>query len=185
MRGIRISSRYAKSLLSLCVEQGKVDAAYSDMMSVASTIKGSRDLGVLLNSPVVKPDKKVRILEAIFGKELSPITMAFITLLTNKGREGLLHEVAESFISQVKLHKNISSVSLISAARLDEATRASILSLAGTLTNGKVELTEKIDTDLIGGFILQAGDQQIDASIATEINQLKREFKKNPYVAEL
>ncbi|MCC6599686.1 MAG: ATP synthase F1 subunit delta [Crocinitomicaceae bacterium] len=185
MRGIRISSRYAKSLLSLCIERGKVDEAFSDMTAVFNAIDGSRDLSNFLKSPLIKPDKKINILTAIFGNQIGQLTMSFVSLLTKKGREALLAEIAESFISQVKEYKNISSVILTTAVKLDESTRAKIVALAGKLKNGTVELKEEIDQTIIGGFVLQAGDKKIDASVVSELKELRREFEKNPYVAEL
>jgi F-type H+-transporting ATPase subunit delta len=55
--------------------------------------------------------------------------------------------------------------------------------LAGELAKGKaIELVEKVDASLIGGFILKVGDSRVDASVSGEIKNLKREFEKNPYV---
>jgi F-type H+-transporting ATPase subunit delta len=185
MTGIRISSRYAKSLLNLSFERNCMDAAYADMQLVHKVIDENRELEVLLNSPVVKTDKKVKILDAIFQGKLDPLTHGFIKLLTEKGREGFLKEVAQSFIHQVKAHKNITEVELISAGVLDEATRNKALDAVRMLAKGEVALVEKIDADLIGGFILRVADKQIDASISGRIRQLRRDFSENPYIPEI
>lgn len=184
MRGIRIASRYAKSLLQLAIEQGQVDAAYNDMKLVQATIASSRELSLLLANPIVKTDVKVKILEKIFSGT-SALVKAFITLLANKGREALLQEVAASFVEQVKRHKNITSVDVISAVALDESSKNKVLALAKKMAGGEVDLQERVDADLIGGFILRVGDQQVDASVSSEIRDLRRSFEKNPYVAQL
>jgi F-type H+-transporting ATPase subunit delta len=186
MKGIRIASRYAKSLLSLSLEKGKVDEVYADMQLVGTTIHQSRDLELLLLSPVIKTDTKVKVLTLVFGSKIGEISNAFLTLLTKKGREGMLGEIAQSFVDQVKAHKQIVSAKLVTAAPIDAETRSTINALATKLAAGKsVELVEKVDETLIGGFILNVGDQQIDASISGEIKSLKREFEKNPYVPEI
>jgi F-type H+-transporting ATPase subunit delta len=185
MRGIRISSRYAKSLLSLCVEKGQVDIVFTDMKMIHQTIVDSRDLELMLLSPIIKPDTKTRILDKVFGASISPITKTFLTLLTNKGRENMVMEIASSFVEQVQRHQDITSVDVVSATALDEATRAKVLALASQLAHGKVQLTERINPELIGGFVLRVGDQQVDTSIFNSIRNLKREFAENPYVAEL
>jgi F-type H+-transporting ATPase subunit delta len=59
------------------------------------------------------------------------------------------------------------------------------LSKAQSLTTETVTIQEKIDSDLIGGFIIRVGDKQMDASIASQIKQLKRDFSENEYVSEL
>ena len=96
MKGIRIASRYAKSLLYLSLEKGKLDEVYADMQLVGATIDQSRDLELLLLSPVIKTDTKVKVLTLVFGSKIGEISNAFMTLLTNKGREGMLGEIAQS-----------------------------------------------------------------------------------------
>jgi F-type H+-transporting ATPase subunit delta len=73
----------------------------------------------------------------------------------------------------------------VSAAPLDEETRNKIEALASQMAHGNVELTERIDSSLIGGFILRVGDNQVDTSIYNSIRNLKRGFAENPYVAEI
>lgn len=183
MKGIRISSRYAKSLLLLSMEKGKTDEVYADMMLVSRTIAENRELKVLLSSPVIKPDTKMNVLNALFASKVNEISKMFMELLTRKGREGMLGEIAVSFVAQVKEHKNIVPAHVVSAVALDNETRTTIEKLAAKLTHGKtIELEEKVDAALIGGFVLQVGDHRVDASVSGEIKNLKREFEKNPYV---
>ncbi len=185
MSGIRIASRYAKSLLNLCNERGVLDAAQADMKLLEVAMDGNRDLRVMLSSPVVKADKKIEILHMIFKDKLSEITMAFITLLAKKGREGLLHEVAESFNLQVNIFKGISEALVTSAVPLDASSRQRILDAAIKLAGTKVELKEKVDPALIGGFILKVGDKQVDTSLVSRLKLLRREFADNPYIPEI
>ncbi|MEZ4798487.1 MAG: ATP synthase F1 subunit delta [Flavobacteriales bacterium] len=185
MKGPRIASRYAKSLLILCQEKNAVDAVLADMEMVGNTITGSRDLELLLLSPVIKTDTKVKVLDKVFGNHVGEITKAFMTLLTNKGRESMLSEIATSFVAQVKEFKNIVTAKVISAAPFDAETQNVVKALAEKLAAGKsIELEQKIDADLIGGFVLTVGDHQVDASVSGEIKNLRREFEKNPYVPE-
>jgi F-type H+-transporting ATPase subunit delta len=185
MRGIRISSRYAKSLLNLCIERGETDQVYEDMKLVYRAVTGTRDLRVFLESPVIKSDKKNAALEKVFGGSVSRTTMGFMSLLTHKGRESMLQEIAESFIAQVKTHKNITSAKVVSAVSLDEKSRAAITGKVQELAPGTIELEEKVDPELIGGFVLQVGDFQIDTSILTNFRNLRRDFSENPYIPEL
>jgi len=185
MKGIRISSRYAKSLLNLCIEKEAVDIVFADMKMIHTAIANSRDLELMLLSPVIKPDTKNTVLKKVFGAHISPITATFLELLTNKGRENMVMEIAGSFVAQVKRHQNITTVDLVSAAPLDEETRSKIETLASQMAHGNVELTERIDPSLIGGFILRVGDNQVDTSIYNSIINLKRGFAENPYVAEI
>ncbi|MFM7727274.1 MAG: ATP synthase F1 subunit delta, partial [Flavobacteriales bacterium] len=132
---------------------------------------------------VVKADKKVDILHKLFDGKLSAITMGFITLLTRKGREGYLPEIVTSFLSQLRKHQGITVAEVTSALVLDTGSRTKMLDAATKLAGGKVELVEKVDASLIGGFVWKVGDKQIDSAIANRIKALKREFAENPYIA--
>jgi len=185
MSGIRIASRYAKSLLDLCIERNEINAAKADMVMLHGIMEESRDLRMMLSSPVVKADKKVDILHKLFDGKLSAITMGFITLLTRKGRESYLPEIVTSFLNQLRKHQGITVAEVTSAVALDESSRAKMLESATKLAGGQVELLEKVDASLIGGFVLKVGDKKIDSAIANRIKALKREFAENPYIAEM
>jgi F-type H+-transporting ATPase subunit delta len=121
----------------------------------------------------------------VFEGKLSALTMGFITLLTRKGREGYLPEIVESFVNQLRRHQGITVAEVVSAVALDAASRTKMLESAKKLAGGEVELVEKVDPTLIGGFVLKVGDRQIDSAIANRIKALKREFAENPYIAEI
>jgi F-type H+-transporting ATPase subunit delta len=104
--------------------------------------------------------------------------MAFLKLITKNGREGLLPEIAEAFAALVRESKGIVSVSLISAAPLDASTKDAITKKVQGLVSGQLEIEEKIDESLIGGFVVRMGDTQIDASVASQFNKLKQRLTR-------
>lgn len=181
----RVASRYVKSLLDLAITQGSLDKVHADMNLFNSTIQKSRDLELMLKSPVIKHDKKLAILEAIFKGKVNALTMAFIEILTRKNREPLLPEIAGEFHNAFNVYKGIGKASVTTAVALDEKTRKEFEEMVKQLSNKKeVELDEKIDKDLIGGFVLNVEDKQIDASIRNNLKKLKLKFSENPYIKE-
>ncbi|HEU4719169.1 MAG TPA: ATP synthase F1 subunit delta [Bacteroidia bacterium] len=184
MTGTRVSYRYAKSLLDLSLEKGQLEQVHEDMQLVLNTIRGSRDLELLLKSPVIKTDKKDDILKAIFGGKIGVITTAFIDILTRKRREGYLESVADSFVNQYKKHKKILTAVVTTALGLDESLREQVVNVVKQGGKSEVELQEKVDANIIGGFILRVGDNQVDASIIRQIKNLERTFNENPYIKD-
>ncbi len=182
----RLASRYAKSLLDIAVEQNAVDAALQDIKMMNEVCDSSRDFTNLLRSPVIKPDKKQSILDAIFGDKLHPLVQAFVKLLVNKGREENLPEIAEAFISQYKEMKNIKTVMLTTATAVSaEVKDAIIKKITGSLNASSIEVVERVDADIIGGFILQMDDKLIDASVRRDLNDIKAQFQQNIYVSPI
>jgi F-type H+-transporting ATPase subunit delta len=139
----------------------------------------------MLKSPVIKHDKKLAILEAIFKKKVNALTMAFIEILTRKNREPLLPEIANEFHNAYNNYKGIGKARVTTTVAMDAKTRQQFENIVKQLSNRKeVELEEKVDKDLIGGFILNVEDKQIDASIKNNLKKLKLKFSENPYIKE-
>ena len=179
MKGSLAAKRYAKSLLSLALEQGAVDAVHTDMLLVRQAITDSKELKSLLVSPIVKSDKKTAILSEIFKGKISELSDKFIALVTSKGRESFLPSIAVAYEEAYRTHKNISTVEVTSAIALSEEQKKKILALAAKQGVENAEVVEKVDPSLIGGFVMRMGDRQIDTSISNKINALKQELIKN------
>jgi F-type H+-transporting ATPase subunit delta len=182
----RLATRYAKSLIELAQEKGKLEEVHNDVLLIDSVVKSSAEFRVFLKSPIVNVDKKLGVLNKVFGTRISEITGKFITLLTQKGREGYLHEIAEAFIIQYNLIKNITPVKIISAVKLDKSTIDTMLSdLKKKEGLGEIQLTETIDESLLGGFVLLYGDKQIDSSVRTSLQKLRNLVEDDSYIKNI
>jgi F-type H+-transporting ATPase subunit delta len=177
MKGSKVASRYATALLEIAIEQNKIDQISGDMQFLLETSKETRDFQLLLDSPIVKGDKKIAIFTEIFG-QFEDASMSFLKLITENGRENFLPSIAEAFDIQVKEYKGIVPVLLISAVELDASTKKKILDKVDQSVDGQLEVTELIDESLIGGFIVRMGDKQIDASVASQFNDLKQRLTR-------
>lgn len=184
MEGTRVAARYAKSFIDLTMEQGILEQAYADMKLIAEVATENPELIALLKSPIIKTDKKQAILKDIFGAKINKVTAAYLQLITSRRRETYLPEVAEEFINQYKEKKKILTAVIITANGIDDNIREKVMDLVKDSGNTEVVLKEQVNKALIGGFILRIGDKQVDASIARKLNNLKRNFKENPFVKE-
>lgn len=183
MSNPRVASRYAKSLLDLAIEKGQLEPVYADMLYLQRLTKESRDFLTLLRSPVVKADLKNKALQMVTKGNVSELTSAFITLMVNKTREAVLPEIITAFISQYRVHKGIQVIKLTTAVPVSSAVKSAILEQVKKSTEGKtLELQEVVDPKIIGGFILQAGDKLIDASVSYDLFNVSRQFENNDFI---
>lgn len=180
MKETKVAIRYAKSLINLSQEKNQLDAVNADMSMIASTCEQNHELVVVLNSPVIKTDKKINILNAIFKDKVSPMTAGFLTLMCAKKREYLLPEIAVQFASQFNEIRGIVTAFVKSAVPLDDNIKSQIKAKIGVDT--PIEFKEIIDPSLIGGFIVRVGDKQFDGSIARSLVELRKTFNKNEYI---
>lgn len=180
-----VATRYAKSLLELAIEKGQLEKVYADMLYVQNVCHSSKDFVNMLNSPIIHTDKKLAVLKSIFSNNISDITLGFFNVLTAKRRENYMGDIAKSFVAQYKEYKHITTAVITSATGIDASAREKILGLVKEHAKGEVELVEKVDKDLIGGFVLRIGDKQVDASISRKLNELRKSFSENPHTINI
>lgn len=185
MQDTIVAVRYAKSLLTLAKEQNQLEEVNKDMILFAKTAFENPQFVRILKSPVITHDKKKAILSSIFSGKTGKMTLAFMDLLAKKGREGYMPQIADAFMKQYKILKGIQEAEVITATDISTIQKEELHNLVKKLSGkSTVELIEKIDKSLIGGFILKVGDQQIDQSVKGKISSLKNKFKENPYISK-
>jgi len=185
MQNPRLASRYAKSLVDLASEKGQLEAVRADMLVLQQIIRGSRDVANLLKSPIIKPDKKQKILSAILEGKISDITAAFIRLLVTKNRESSLAEITTEFARQYNQLKNISKVKITTAIPLDSAILGAIKQKVEAGTDKTIEMETVVEPDLIGGFVLETEDRLYDASVLRDLKDIRKQFTQNIYTPNI
>ncbi|WP_346236530.1 ATP synthase F1 subunit delta [Niabella insulamsoli] len=179
----RLAYRYAKALLDIAVEKSQLDKVFADVQWLQAVCKSSSEFVNLLRSPIIKADKKQKIVEAVAKDHVGEITSGFIRLLISKSRESHLPEMLNEFVVLYKKHNNINTVKLTTAVAISDAVKQSIIAQVKKAAGvEKVELEEKVDPNIIGGFVLEMGDRMVDASIAYDLREVAKQFKNNDFI---
>ena len=147
-----VATRYAKSLLDLSVEKGQLEAVYADMLQVKSVCDGSKEFVNFLNSPIIKADKKIATIKAVFEGKLNAITSGFLTIVASKRRESVVPEIANEFIEQYRSHKNILTAVVTSANGLDAATKQKALDLVADSQRNLDDISEYLGYSDMANF---------------------------------
>jgi F-type H+-transporting ATPase subunit delta len=176
MSNYRVITRYAKSLIEIADEQNSLDAVIGDVKGILESFK-NRDLFLLVKSPIVKPAVKQKVFSQIFEGRISEVTFSFITILIRKGRERILQDILNGVLDQYRIIKGITKVELITAVPADkEITDQLVSALKSSSSINEVELTTKVNPELIGGMIIDFGDHIIDSSVKHELSLIKKRF---------
>ncbi|NMH89290.1 ATP synthase F1 subunit delta [Flavivirga algicola] len=178
MAGARAAIRYAKAVLSLASDQKSAEAVNNDMKLIADTIAESKDLSETLQSPVISSSVKKAVLLEIFKKS-DKTTLSLVDTLVNNNRIDILGQVALKYNQLFDESKGIELATVTTAIALTADLKKKVLAKAKELTGKNVEVENIIDESILGGFILRIGDIQYNASIANQLNKLKREFTLN------
>jgi len=170
-----VATRYAKSLIDIAVEQNKLEKIHDDMQGFKSSL-ASRDLVMMLKSPIINSSKKIDAFNAVFGDKMDETTMSFFNLVMKKGREAALPEIAKSFIEQYRAKKNISSAKVITATKLSQEKLDAIKASLSKSGNTTFEVEDEVDESLIGGFVIEMGDKIYDASVKHKLDKIRKTF---------
>jgi F-type H+-transporting ATPase subunit delta len=177
MKGVRVAPRFAKALLSLSEELKAEKAVAEDMRLITDTISDNRELGLLLQSPILNADKKISVLTKIFEGKVHDVTIKFVTLLTNKKREGALEAIADSYLHYFRIANDVVKAEVVSAVELSKANKDAVIAKIKERFSAKeIELSESVNQDLIGGMVVKVNDLQLDMSISGKITGLRKEL---------
>lgn len=183
MSEYRVAGRYAKSLLELAQEKNILDTVLNDMKSFSKVYEENSSLAHALSSPVINSDKKLAVLKQVFEKSFNPLSIQFFDIIVRKNREQYLKAIADGFIEQYNTLKNVAKATVKSATALSEDVLAQITKHIEQQTGKTIQLTAKVDENLIGGLVVQVGDRLFDASIAGKLGKLKNELL-NSYISK-
>ena len=178
MQSHKAASRYAKSLLELAQERKVLDQVCADMQLFSAVAEENRVFAVMLKNPIITHDKKRNVLRALFGKRMNELTLKAFDLITKKNRENILVEVAQEFQVQYNNLMGLQEAEISTTIKLDEKLRKSFNDLVREISGKTPELTEVVDEDLVGGFVLKVGDYRLDQSIKSQLQHIKKELTK-------
>lgn len=181
MSEIQVASRYAKSLIDLAEEQNSLEAIRVDMESFIKVMRQNSQLQAVLKNPIIGTDKKISILNQLFAESFHKIILSFFKIVVTKGRSEILYATAKEFINEYNVKKGIVHAVVTSADALTEEQKSQITALVTEATNAQIILDTRIDPSLIGGFVLKVGDRQVDTSISSSLNKLKKEFARKVF----
>jgi len=178
MSVFRVSYRYANSLMLLAEEKNIFQEVAKDADLIFNTINNSKELKVILKSPVIKTELKKKLLNEIFSNKISSETLSFIDFVIQKNREDILLEIFKEFLVLCDKKNKILRAKVKTAVELDESLKSKLTSKLESRTNQKVIANYLLDQKIIGGFVVEIDDQVYDASVKHQLAQLRKKFSE-------
>ena len=154
-----IPVRYAKALLEFAYEKKCAEQVYAEMSAVAGSFEREHALRRVLDNPVLPVDKKTELIRTAGGGRTSEVFDRFVWLVLHNRRERYLQSISLMYLDLYRKLNRISTIDLIASE-----------------TNGKVELKTSVRPELLGGFVFEMDSERLDASIATQLRNIKKQF---------
>ena len=169
-----IAQVYARSLFEVATEQDKLELIKQQLDEFAQALSENRELAVFFFSPYFSvAEKKDGLHRAVEGADA--VFMNFLEALIERHRMPVIFRIRADFEALYDSSHRLLPVTVTSAVELDPETIESLGRRIGEQTGNEIELSSKVDPEILGGIVLRVGNFIMDASIRTRLEQLRRE----------
>ena len=163
---------YARALYDAALERGSVKEAQEQLAAVAEAMAEVPQLRSVIGNPQVDAGSKAAVLEAAVG-EPDELVSNFLKLVAEKGRAGSIEGIRAELDELVARAEGQLTVTLTTAYELSDDEAKDIVGRIEQASGRKVEAVRKVDPDLIGGIVLQAGSLRADASVRGRLDRMR------------
>jgi F-type H+-transporting ATPase subunit delta len=172
-----IAAVYARSLFEVAKEQDKLDAVRDQLGEFADALSETRELQVFFFSPYFSTQEKEDGLERAVT-DTDPVIVNFLKLLIEKHRMPVLFRIRAEYDRLWEEENKLLPVEITSAIELDKDIVKQLGDRISEQTGRKVELSSRVEPDILGGIVVQVGNAVLDASIRNRLEQLRRQVVK-------
>jgi F-type H+-transporting ATPase subunit delta len=171
-RELSIAHVYSKAILELAEQQGEADSLLEELQGLVEYLGRNPELEQFLASPLVDDEDRSRVLEKAFRGQTSDLLLDSLQVVNRKGRLSLLRSIVEGYRSEHRKLRGMVEARVRTAVPLTEALRARVRESVARHTGRQPVLIEKVDPALIGGIIIDVGDEKIDGSVSNKLREL-------------
>ncbi|CAG4979945.1 unnamed protein product [Colias eurytheme] len=166
-----IEGRYVSALYSAALQMKQIEQVEKHLLALQKELLKPKVVDFVETSMISSADKAKLMKEVGEEVGMPPAAINFLTLVAENGRLKMLRKMITMFSAVMVAHRNEARCEVITAKPLDDSTRKTLMEALKKLTKGgkNVQLTEKIDSSIIGGMIVGIEDKHIDMSIARKV----------------
>ncbi len=172
-----IATVYARSLFEVAMEQDKLDAVRDQLGEFADAMSETRELQVFFFSPYFSTQEKEDGLERAVT-DADPVILNFLNLLIEKHRMPVVFRIRAELDRLWEEENKLLPVEITSAIELDKDIVKQLGDRISEQTGRKVELSSRVEPDILGGIVVQVGNAILDASVRNRLDQLRRQVVK-------
>jgi F-type H+-transporting ATPase subunit delta len=171
----RLARVYAEAALDAAGGLAEQEALVGEVESIVrDVLHRDRRMAEILASELISEEEKVAMLDRIFGGRAATTTLNLLKVMARHRRLGLVREVAKVARKMWQTRAGRIPVELETAYPLDVALEREILNSFGNMLGTEPVVTQRVNPDLIGGFVVRVGDRVYDGSVRTRLEQLRQ-----------
>ncbi len=167
---------YVVAMFEIASANDAVSAVEDDMFRLARAIESNEQLRAALNDTSLPSDRRQKIVEQLLGGKAHNVTVQLVSMLVGTGHISLLPQVADALVKRVSSSKQLEVAEVRSAVALTDAQKARLAEALGKAAGRPVNLKVVVDPNVIGGLVATIGDEVIDDTVRTRLDQVKSRF---------
>ncbi|MDX2274155.1 MAG: ATP synthase F1 subunit delta [Hyphomonadaceae bacterium] len=172
------ATRYAQAVFDLGKDSKSLDALEQDFAKFTSAWKESAELREAARSPLIEPEVKAKALSAVAAKlGMSDLGGKLVGVAALNRRAAELPAIVAAFRTLLARERGARQVEILSAKPLGAAEKSAIIDQLGKQLGEKVDAETRVDESLIGGFVVNVGSRQFDASVKSKLDALRLALK--------
>ena len=176
--GDLVSDRYASALYELAAEKKLVDSVLNDLSNLKNILKDSKELTLVVKSPLISSSDKQNIFETLLKKiNANELTSTFLKVIEKNKRFSNLASIITQFMNINSQKRGDVLADITSADELNDDQKNNITNQLKSILGDKLSLSFDVDKNIMGGLIVKVGSKMIDTSLANKINKLKIAMK--------
>ena len=173
----RVARVYAEALLDVAEQKDLADDVGDELNAlVGDVFVRAPEVEQELASPIIKRTAKGPLLEATFKGKVSDVTLSFLNVLNGKDRLGLLRHVEAAYRELLDHRAKRVRVLVRSAVALSAEQTEKLRQTVGVAHGREPVIVAKIDPTLLGGMVVQVGDEVFDSSVRTRIDNIRNQL---------
>lgn len=176
VRQLGIARVYARAMLDLAEEQQAAESLRDELVDLVAMSRTDADLESFLSSPVLDSDRRRQTLDTLLRGRASDLLVDSLQVINKKGRLSLLEPMLVAYQEELRVLRGEVEVKITTAVPLSDEQREDVRSRAAEYTGKKVFLVEQVDADLLGGMVLQIGNQKVDMSVSRDLELLRHSY---------
>jgi len=163
---------YSNSMLELAAKSGDVEVLHGELQALGHLLDSDKAMARFFTDPTVDAQTRADVMERIFRGRASDLLVNSLQVLNRKGRLELIPAVVQTYRVAVQAHAGRAEATVISAVPLGEKARTALCQMIGKRCGKEIDLVEKVDESLMGGLVIEVGDEKLDASLAQRLGKL-------------
>jgi F-type H+-transporting ATPase subunit delta len=172
-RTTAVGETYAKALLPLAVQHGEARSMLQELERAAALLAEVQDFATWIAHPGVPLQEKIDLVEKAFRHHISDLTCDALVVTCRHGRLVHLGEIVQSFRRRLEESEGRIRVQVVAATPLEDQARRELEAVLAERLARLPILEVDVDPEILGGLIVQAGDQRLDLSVQCHIEQLR------------